>query len=623
MKSISRICIWVALCLSATSVFAQSPFTYQGQLKEGGNPANGTFDFQFALFDAVSGGAQIRTNVTRPGVAVANGVFTTELDFGPGAFDGTARWLDIGVRSAGSGTGFTTLTPRQRVTATPYAIFSYGSATVADSTVTSQKLASGAVTSDKLAAPVAPQAGQVLSYSGSSLVWQSFSGSGWSLAGNGGTTPGANFLGTTDNRALELKVNGARALRIEPGTNSPNLIGGFAGNFVAARVQGATVSGGGGAGLTNLVTDDYGTVSGGTLNQAGKTPDVTNSTAFATVGGGFANLANAFAATIGGGYFNTAAGDLAVVGGGNSNSVTGVGSFIGGGDLNHASGEDSTIGGGINNLVSGPFASIGGGDFNTVTDTAGTISGGQGNTSTFYAFVGGGFSNSATNDFAVVGGGSDNLATSSFSTIGGGNSNVITGAFATIPGGRLNAAVANFSFAAGNRAVANHAGTFVWGDAVEADIVSDTANQFVARASGGVRFYSNAGATSGVRLSAGGGSWNSLSDRNAKENFATVEGREVLDRLAKVRIETWNYKSQESSIRHIGPMAQDFYAAFKVGEDEKHISTVDADGVALAAIQGLNQLVREKEAKIDSLEHRVTELEKLVTRLTDMRRAAR
>jgi hypothetical protein len=70
-------------------------------------------------------------------------------------------------------------------------------------------------------------------------------------------------------------------------------------------------------------------------------------------------------------------------------------------------------------------------------------------------------------------------------------------------------------------------------------------------------------------------------------------------------------------------MAQDFYAAFKVGEDEKHISTVDADGVALAAIQGLNQLVREKEAKIDSLEHRVTELEKLVTRLTDMRRAAR
>ena len=69
------------------------------------------------------------------------------------------------------------------------------------------------------------------------------------------------------------------------------------------------------------------------------------------------------------------------------------------------------------------------------------------------------------------------------------------------------------------------------------------------------------------------------------------------------------------SIRHIGPMAQDFYAAFGVGEDDRHISTVDADGVALAAIQGLYQVVQDKDAAIASLQ---TENETLKTRLDDL-----
>jgi hypothetical protein len=66
-------------------------------------------------------------------------------------------------------------------------------------------------------------------------------------------------------------------------------------------------------------------------------------------------------------------------------------------------------------------------------------------------------------------------------------------------------------------------------------------------------------------------------------------------------IATWSYKSQDVSIRHMGPMAQDFAEAFDVGEDQQHISTVDADGVALAAIQGLNSRLREKDAEIGTL----------------------
>ena len=95
-----------------------------------------------------------------------------------------------------------------------------------------------------------------------------------------------------------------------------------------------------------------------------------------------------------------------------------------------------------------------------------------------------------------------------------------------------------------------------------------------------------------------------ISDRNAKANFASVNGRD-----STVPVETWNYKGQEPSIRHIGPMAQDFYSAFGVGEDDRHINMVDASGVSLAAIQKLHQVVEEQEAQITELEARLTGLE--------------
>jgi hypothetical protein len=116
---------------------------------------------------------------------------------------------------------------------------------------------------------------------------------------------------------------------------------------------------------------------------------------------------------------------------------------------------------------------------------------------------------------------------------------------------------------------------------------------------------------------------NITSDRNAKERFTPVNAREVLDKVARLPITEWQYKIQskaESEIRHIGPMAQDFHEAFSVGPDGKHISTVDADGVALAAIQGLNDKVEaqanEKDARIKNLEKSVEELKSLVEQLT-------
>jgi hypothetical protein len=105
-----------------------------------------------------------------------------------------------------------------------------------------------------------------------------------------------------------------------------------------------------------------------------------------------------------------------------------------------------------------------------------------------------------------------------------------------------------------------------------------------------------------------GGAWTNGSSRDLKEHFAPVTGTEVLARLADVPIQTWNYKAEDPSIRRMGPVAQDFYAAFGLGEGEEQMSTVDADGVALAAIQGLYELSQERRAAIEGLEAENAEL---------------
>jgi len=156
----------------------------------------------------------------------------------------------------------------------------------------------------------------------------------------------------------------------------------------------------------------------------------------------------------------------------------------------------------------------------------------------------------------------------------------------------------------------SYTGSFIYGDAnTTRSIVKNTAdNQFVTVATGGAYFFSGCGGvacSTGVGLAPGSGSWFSLSDRNAKTAIQFVDGREVLKKVATLPLNTWQYKTQESKYRHMGPMAQDFYAAFQLGESDKSIDTVDADGVALAAIQGLNAELSEKNRQIAALDHEV------------------
>ncbi|HEV8359836.1 MAG TPA: tail fiber domain-containing protein, partial [Candidatus Thermoplasmatota archaeon] len=115
--------------------------------------------------------------------------------------------------------------------------------------------------------------------------------------------------------------------------------------------------------------------------------------------------------------------------------------------------------------------------------------------------------------------------------------------------------------------------------------------------------------SAGVSLAPGAGAWSTLSDRNAKGFFEPVDGRDVLQQLAGLDVSTWTYNSQAPTIRHMGPVAQDFRAAFGLGESDTTISTVDADGVAFAAIQGLYAELQDRDARITALEHQNSVLE--------------
>src|SRR5258708_20002220 len=98
------------------------------------------------------------------------------------------------------------------------------------------------------------------------------------------------------------------------------------------------------------------------------------------------------------------------------------------------------------------------------------------------------------------------------------------------------------------------------------------------------------------------------SDRNVKREFAPVDTANILNRVAQLTITTWSYKAKDQSVRHIGPMAQDFAAMFGVGQDDKHINMVDANGIALAAIQALYEKINERDAQIAELRAEVNAL---------------
>ena len=248
-----------AMSLTANVAAQGTAFTYQGRLNDGASPANGSYDLTFALFNASSGVGQLGSTFTNSATAVSNGLFTVTLDFG-NQFAGADRWLEIAARTNGE-SALSTLNPRQKLTATPYAV------TARNVTGVVQNPSLAGTYSSALALN---NAGNSFSGSGTGLTGVNAATLGglnatqfWRTIGNSGTTPAANFLGTTDNQPLELRANGQRALRLQPFSGiGVSVVGGS--NTVDASTPAATIAGGFG----NVIQANgfYSTIGGGRNN---------------------------------------------------------------------------------------------------------------------------------------------------------------------------------------------------------------------------------------------------------------------------------------------------------------------------------------------------------------------
>jgi hypothetical protein len=665
-------------CCAVTVQAQTAAFTYQGALTDNSAAANGTYEMQFTLHSAASGtGDQVGSTITNSNVQVTSGVFSVELDFGS-EFSGADRWLEISVKKS-SETSYTTISPRMKLNSVPYATRTL-SATAADSlsaacagcvtdlhinsvsgskitgnvanadnasiatTATNATNFSGSLTGDVTGTQTATTVSKVGGISASNvasgataannatnantasaLVKRDASGNfsagtiTATLNGNAATATTANTVSTSAGDSVVTAIN-AGSLTI----NTAHVSGDV--ELLSSTTQAATQSSGATGALIDVKlvgSDNLGTSgtsdllslrASGTYNlYTGGTPEVRNQERFRFDNtGGFAAFGDQdigsipaegagtrfmwmpYKAATRGGYVNGTQWDDANIG--YYSTAFGYNARASG-DYAFAAGRES---------VAANIDSIALGNYITASGAACVALG-------YYAHCNTRQGSFVFSDRSVVDDG--NFATDeSFKASVNHSFNVrATGGLGFFTNTAVNTGLRLSHLLSSNTAY----GSFVWTDRSSDTAVTPTAqNQTIFRSSGGYWLYSNSGLTAGVTLAPGSGSWTNLSDRNMKENFKAVNSRDILRKVLNLPITTWNYTTQNASIRHIGAMSQDFKAAFGVGEDDKHISTIDPDGVALAAIQGLNDELKEdlktRDAKIEQQQQQLYGLQEQV-----------
>jgi len=489
------------------------------------------------------------------------------------------------------------------------------------------------------------------------------SGAGLTVDGNPVLTSGSSALGF--------------AIKQNPGSTNgaPNLIGGSSANGVAAGVIGAVIAGGGATNLngstvfSNSIASDFSSIGGGIGNfidtnsvesviAGGFQNVIQGRDTYDVIGGGSANNIgfNTYESVIGGGYGNNIGLNSywSYIGGGRANSIgtNSQMSLIGGGYFNsikNYAGENIIVGGygniidsnaGANFIGGGEsiliqsnaiYSVIGGGDYNTIRTNAqyAAIVGG------LYNIAGGNFSFAAGQQAQALHQGAfvwaDSQSSAFASTANdqfliraqggvGINNNNPGGASLSVSGPTV------FSPGSGTLTITNDGGI------VPGFVASGGGATGHARFRNALEIWPNTALTSSgfldVRNTAGTATislngqsglatcvtLSQTSDRNAKEHFQPVSVQEVLAKVAALPVSRWNYK-QDSASEHIGPMAQDFYAAFNVGPDDRHITTVDEGGVALAAIQEAETQMEKLQAENAELKQQLNELKVLVNQL--------
>jgi hypothetical protein len=234
------------------------------------------------------------------------------------------------------------------------------------------------------------------------------------------------------------------------------------------------------------------------------------------------------------------------------------------------------------------------------------------------SFIGAGTNNTIGPDagWSVIVGGYKNTNTGFDAAIGGGLLNIAAGAWSTVPGGYQNKAEGDYSFAAGASAEATHFNAFVWGGGGDPDgfifnkkTLSIADRSFTVRAPGGAKFYTSVTTDNGPFLVNNDVQWQANSDSNLKTDVTAVNHREVLSLLAKMPVTKWRFKNSGTR-QFLGPMAQDFRAAFGLGSDDKGIGTLDADGVLFSAVKGLLEELNSRDEKIQALEKQNSDFRK-------------
>jgi hypothetical protein len=642
MKAMKLVALFASVVAMAVRAdYNGEPLNYQGRLVSGTNLYSGTASLRFRVYSAPSGGTleYEATNIA----TVVDGLYSTLI--------GQYRTLTNTLASAlADGVGYlevqvngVTLSPREQLAAAPLAntAMQLGALRVLTN-ATSPSLVGGH-TANSAGTP-----GSVVGGGGTASFPNQGGGTYSVVVGGYGNTVYTN--------TPEAFIGGGSMNWVSNG-NSAIVGGAYNG------IRAITSFIGGGYGNTITLLGSIGVIGGGVFNTNGSADGFIGggrgnalvSGSQAAIGGGTANtVAGSQSLIVGGGYNSVSGAQSAVVGGYSNTIESATLSFIGGGWINSIATANVSVivGGGYHGIGSNSaYATIGGGFANRLYG------------SDFGVLAGGSLNRLLNSGNAFVGGGSENVVDNgSLSVIGGGYSNFARGLSATVPGGQRNDADSDYSFAAGYRAKALGVGTFVWADSTDQDFASALDNCFAIRASGGVGIgsaeprgplhilssnvppaglasYNNglllgsAGAPNYKWIQSYGGSlslnplgnnvgigvtnpaslfqvfnatcdgntWFDTSDALKKTDFEPVNPADVLDRVARLPVATWRYRTDAPGNRHMGPTAQDFHEAFGLGSSDTTIATVDRAGVALAAIQGLYLQNRELRAELDRL----------------------
>ncbi len=405
--------------------------------------------------------------------------------------------------------------------------------------------------------------GQQLTTNGSgTLSWAAAGGggSGWSLTGNSGTTAVTNFIGTTDNIDLTFKRNSTTSGNIGLATTSFGVSSSASTTNGAAFGTSATATGANSIALgynaQSMMANGVAIGSGSQIQPAAGSTD---------------NIAIGYSANVTGGSaysYSTAIGSSAQVQ--NSNGLAiGKSTYVNSqyamaiGDAAQAQGTSALVIG-QNAYANGTSSiAIGSGGISNKTQASGTYSISLG----YYAFsnstdaiaIGNHAQAQGTNSLAI----GSNLYNGSSNTTAIGNSSVTSVLFSGAASGVSKAFIVGNSSSNGN----------------------------------------------GAYLTTGG-TWTNSSDKNLKEDIAYVDGESILKKVSQLEISRWKYKGTDEY--HVGPMAQDFYKSFGLGNDDTHISTIDPSGIALISIQTLKKEIDELNDKNTSLDNKLNDQQKTI-----------